>query len=92
MKDKYKELSETLSTIMNLIDEFDDSKNDYKKPDIRANQVKLMNLGKIIGNTTLKHITQLNSDIDLYLSDPIKENFSKVSTNAIVLKNDLWEL
>ncbi len=92
MIDKYKELSENLSIIINLIKEFETSKNDYKKPDIRAYQVKISNLGKIIGDKVKEDTQKLNSYIDEYLSNPKKNEYSLLIEEAIRLSNDLWEL
>jgi len=92
MKDKYKELSDNLSIIINLIEEFEISKNDYKKPDIRAYQIKISNLSKIIGNKIKEDTQKLNDNIDKYLSNPQKDKYSFIIENAINLNNDLLEL
>lgn len=92
MEDKFKDLSGSLSDLMNLLIDFDKTRNDYKKPDIRANLVKMLSLGKIIGNTTQIHTEKLNSDIDEYLSNPSKQKFSSLIKDAINLQNNLWEL
>lgn len=92
MIDKYKELSENLSIIINLIKEFETSKNDYKKPDIRAYQIKISNLSKIIGDKVKEETQKLNDFIDEYLSNPKKNKFLHLIEEAIKLNNDLWEL
>jgi hypothetical protein len=92
MIDKYKELNESLTAIINLIKEFEISRNDYKKPDIRAYQTKISNLGKIIGNKVKEETQKLNDYIDDYLSDPQKNKYLYLIEEAIKLNNDLWEL
>ncbi|HEU64191.1 MAG: hypothetical protein KR126chlam4_00391 [Candidatus Anoxychlamydiales bacterium] len=92
MKDKFSELANTLTDLINILEEFEKTKDDYKKPDIRARQVKILSIAKIIGNTTLKHAQKLLDDIDVYLSNPQKEKFSSLIKDAIKLQNDLWEL
>lgn len=92
MIDKYKELSETLSIIMNLLKDFHESKNDYLKPDIRAYQVKISNLSKTIGDIVKDEAQKLNSLIDEYLSKPSNDKFSNLIIEAIKLNDDLWEL
>ena len=54
--------------------------------------MKVLSLGKIIGNTTLRHAQKLLDDIDEYLSNPQKEKFTSLIKDAIKLQNDLWEL
>ncbi|NGX28876.1 MAG: hypothetical protein K940chlam1_01064 [Candidatus Anoxychlamydiales bacterium] len=92
MKDKYKELSLNLDNIINSLKEFKETKNDFKKPDIRAYQVQMLNLGKVIGSPVLKHVTNLNDDIDEYLSEPLDKKYLNLIGDATRLKNDLWEL
>ena len=92
MKDQYKELCLSLDNIISLLIEFKETKNDYKKPDIRAYQVQILSLGKIIGNTVLKHVENLNSDIDEYLAEPLDGKYQNLIDDATLLKNDLWEL
>jgi len=92
MDDKYSELADTLTDLINILVEFKKTKNDYKKPDIRAYQMKISSLAKIIGNTTLKHTQKLLADVDEYLSNPLKEKYNSIIKDAIKLQNDLWEL
>ena len=92
MTDKYKEASTSLDFLVSLLQEFEITKNDYKKPDIRAYQNKLTTLGKIINSQVLKHIEKLNDDIDIYLANPKKDKYQKIIQDAIKLKDDLWEL
>lgn len=92
MTDKYKELAENIGIIINLIEEFEITKNDYKKPDIRAYQVKISSLGKIIGDKVKEDTETLNNFIDAYLSDPHGRKVSIIIEKGINLINDLWEL
>ncbi|NGX43894.1 MAG: hypothetical protein K1060chlam3_00050 [Candidatus Anoxychlamydiales bacterium] len=92
MEDKFSELANTLTDLINILEEFEKTKDDYKKPDIRAYQIKISSLAKIIGNTTLRHTQKLLDSIDEYLSNSQKEKFSSLIKDAINLQNDLWEL
>ena len=92
MSDIYKDLSNSLDTIINLIKEFNETKNDFKKPDIRAYQVQMMNFAKVIGKNVLKHVLNLNDDIDEYLAKPLDGKYQDLMHDAVKLKNDLWEL
>jgi hypothetical protein len=92
MEDKFNELANTLTDLINVLEEFEKTKDDYKKPDIRAYFIKILALAKIIGNTTLEHTQKLSEDIDEYLSNPQKEKFVSLINDAIKLQNDLWEL
>lgn len=92
MEDIFKDLAASLNTIINLLKDFDSSKNDYIKPDIRANQIQMLSFAKIIGNTVLSDTQKLNSDIDEYLSNPQDEKFKTLIHDATKLQNDLWEL
>lgn len=92
MQDKYKELSESLTIMINLLKEFELSKDDYKKPDIRAYQIKISNLGKVINDKVKKETEKFNNLIDEYLADPKLNKYSILIDEAIRLTNDLWEL
>ncbi|NGX51935.1 MAG: hypothetical protein KR126chlam5_00225 [Candidatus Anoxychlamydiales bacterium] len=92
MEDKFSELANTLTDLINILEEFEKTKDDYKKPDIRAYQIKISSLAKIIGNITLRHTQKLLDSIDEYLSNSQKEKFSSLIKDAINLQNDLWEL
>lgn len=92
MVDKYKELFDNLTIIINLLKEFESSGNDYRKPDIRAYQVKASSIAKIINSKVKDDMQKLNDDIDEYLSNPEKSKYLKLIDNAIILQNDLWEL
>ncbi|NGX63490.1 MAG: hypothetical protein KR126chlam6_00902 [Candidatus Anoxychlamydiales bacterium] len=92
MEDIFKDLSDCLNTIINLLKDFDLTKDDYKKPGIRANQIKMLSIAKIIGNKVLSDMEKLNSDIDEYLSNPEETIFKKLIHDAVNLQNDLWEL
>lgn len=92
MIDKYKELSENLSVLVNIIIEFDSSKDDYKKPDIRAYQIKLSNLAKIIDGQVKEDTLKFINIVDEYLANPQKNNYAFLIEKAIKLNNDLWEL
>jgi hypothetical protein len=91
MRDKYKELTENLSIIINLLKDFNLTKDDYKKPDIRAYQVKISSLAKIINNKILEDFKILDDIVDEYLANPIEDNYLKVIDSATKLQNDLWE-
>ena len=75
MEDKFSELANTLRDLINILEEFEKTKNDYKKPDIRAYQIKISSLAKIIENTTLKHTQKLLDAIDEYLSIMARKPF-----------------
>jgi hypothetical protein len=92
MIDKFKEISSTLNIIINLLKEFDHSKDDFKKPLIRSYQQQLLSLGKIIDDSLLEKTTKLSNDIDLYLSNPKKKEYLKLIDDAVNLNNSLWEL
>ncbi len=92
MEDKFCELANALSDLINALKEFEKTKDDYKKPNIRAYLVKISSIANIIGNTTLLHTQKLLADVDKYLSNPQKEMFFSLINDAIKLQNDLWEL
>jgi len=92
MEDIFKDLRACLNTIISLLKDFDLTKDDYKKLDIRANQVKMLSIAKIIGNKVLSDTEKLNSDIDEYLSNHEDNIFKKLLRDAVCLQNDLWEL
>ena len=92
MKNKYKELAENIGVIVSLVKDFELTKNDYKKPDIRAYQVKISNLANIIGGLVKEDTEKLNYYIDAYLSVSNKEKLASLIDKAINLTNDLWEL
>ncbi|NGX34202.1 MAG: hypothetical protein K1060chlam1_00552 [Candidatus Anoxychlamydiales bacterium] len=92
MEDKFSDLANTLTDLINILREFEKTKDDYKKPDIRAYLVKMLSLAEIIGNTALIHTQKLLDDVDDYLSNPQKEKFSALINDAIKLQNDLWEI
>jgi len=91
MEDNFKKLARALSDLIIILEEFEKTKDDYKKPDIRACLV-MLSYAKIIGNTTLKHTQKLADDIDMYLSDPQKKKLTFLIEDAIKLQDDLWEL
>ena len=92
MKDKYKELQENLIKIIEIIDNFKLSKNDYIKPDIRSYQLQISHLGKIIGNKVKKAVDDLIIIIDEYLSCPNQEKYEKLIFLAKKLQENIWEL
>lgn len=92
MEDNFKKLARALSDLIIILEEFEKTKDDYKKPDIRACLVVMLSYAKIIGNTTLKHTQKLADDIDMYLSDPQKKKLTFLIEDAIKLQDDLWEL
>ncbi|MFA6118825.1 MAG: hypothetical protein WCT85_04780 [Parachlamydiales bacterium] len=92
MIDESKELSDTLDELINLLTEFEETKDDFKKPLIRSYFQKISSLGKIIDNNVLGEVEKLSEDIDLYLSNPQKKAFLMLIDAAINLKNNLWEL
>jgi len=92
MEDKFTELSDVLLEIINLLQEYQKTKDDYKKPLIRSYQVKLLNLGKIINTEVFIHAQKLNDDIDEYLANPDEKKHKLLLQDAVDLKNNLWEL
>jgi hypothetical protein len=92
MEDICKELSNVLENLVQVLDEFKTTFNDYKKPDIRAYQSKLLTLAKLIDKNTQIKAEKLNQDIDLYLSKPIDEKINFIIKDALYLQKDLFEL
>ena len=90
MEDIFKDLSACLNTTINLLKDFDLTKDDYKKPDIRANQIKMLSLAKIIGNKVLSDTEKLISDINVYLSNPEENIFKTLLHYSVNLQKDLW--
>ncbi|MBN2480090.1 MAG: hypothetical protein JXA94_07675 [Parachlamydiales bacterium] len=92
MEDIYQKLEDCLEKIVSFLKEFEDKKDDFIKPNIRAFQVELIHLSKIISKKIFQHANKLSNDIDVYLSNPKKGIFLSLINDAINLQNDLWEL
>jgi len=92
MEDNFNKLAKALSDLIKILQEFEKTKNDYKKTVIRSYIVNMLSYAKIIGNNTLKHAQKLADDIDNYLSDPQKDKLSFLIADAIKLQDDTWEL
>ncbi len=92
MIDEYKELSDCLLNIMNLLQEFDRTKNDYIKPKIRSYQVQAVHLSKIISGKVKIQVEKLIQDMDTYLSKPENKRYLLIVDDAVALQEALVEL
>jgi len=92
MIDKYCELSDLIKDTINLLKVFHDTKDDFKKPLIRANQQKIISLGKIINSSIKEKTFKLADDIDEYLANLKNDCFLNLMHDATQLNNSLWEI
>ncbi|NGX55975.1 MAG: hypothetical protein K1060chlam5_00209 [Candidatus Anoxychlamydiales bacterium] len=92
MNDEYKELIDTLNNFIEKLEEFNKTKNDYLKLDIRAIGNKIDHLSKILSDNIAMDSNIMFEKLDLYLSTTLDEDYKKLLLQLTKIRKKLFEL
>jgi hypothetical protein len=88
----FKKLENALDDFIFKIKEFEKTKNDFLKKDIRVFFNKINHFSKILLDTSKIDASNISNALDLYLAENTEMNYKNLMHLCLKLKEDLLEL
>jgi hypothetical protein len=92
MQNYYKNLENSLDDFILKIKEFEKTKNDFLKKDIRAIFNKIEHLSKILLDTLKIDANDISDALDLYLAENSEINYKNLMHTCLKLKENIIEI